>query len=102
MGNRIQKPLGLAFRRGGVLFSLAGCELAKTPVQVPAALRSLCHRKTSPAFAAINAQNKVVTPLVIQARRMGRSSLRHGARPRSSAGEQDFKPGILESARGVR
>jgi len=100
MGYRTQKSVGWLFIAAGVLFGLSGCEdSAKTPVQVrPAQIALPSQGQVLPSLP-INAQHKVLTPLVIQAPADGPEQLAAESQAAFNAGEQDFQAGHLGKAR---
>jgi membrane-bound lytic murein transglycosylase D len=100
MVNRIQKSAGWLFVATGVLFGLAGCEdSAKTPAQVRTPQIALPSQDQVPPSLPINAQHKVLTPLVIQTPADGPEQLAARSQAAFDAGEQDFQAGHLGKAR---
>jgi membrane-bound lytic murein transglycosylase D len=99
MGNRTQKSAVWLFIAAGVLFGLAGCEdSAKTPVQVRPAQIALPSQDQPQPSLPINAQHKVMTPLVLETPN-GPEQLAAQSQAAFDAGEQDFKAGHLGKAR---
>ncbi len=100
MVNRFQKSAGWLFVAAGVLFGLAGCEdSAKTPAQVRPPQIALPSQDQVQPSLPINAEHKVVTPLVIQAAADGPDQLAARSQAAFDAGEQDFQAGHLGKAR---
>jgi membrane-bound lytic murein transglycosylase D len=99
MGYRTQKSVGWVFLAVGFVFGLPGCEdSAKTPVQVrPPQIASPSPDLVLPPLP-INAQHKVLKPLVIQAPN-GPEQLAAQSQAAFDAGEQDFRAGHLGKAR---
>ena len=99
MAIRAQKSGFWLFAAAGVLFGLAGCEdSAKTAVQVRPPQISLLSTDQNLSLLPLNAQNKKLMPLVIQAPD-GALQLAAESQAAFDAGEQDFKAGHLGKAR---
>ncbi len=99
MGNRAQKSGFWLFAVAGVLFGLAGCEdSAKTPVQVRPAQIALSSQDQVLSSLPLNAQHKILIPLVVQAP-YGAERLAAESQAAFEAGEQDFQAGHLGKAR---
>ncbi len=99
MAIRAQKSGFCLAVAAGVLFGLSGCEdSAKTAVQVRPPQISLPSQDQNLSLLPLNAQNKKLMPLVIQAPD-GTLQLAAESQAAFDAGEQDFKAGHLGKAR---
>jgi membrane-bound lytic murein transglycosylase D len=99
MVNRAQKSVSFFCLAAVSMLGLAGCnDSAKAPVQARPAQIALPSQEQAPPPLPVNPQQKIVTPLAVQAP-SGADALAAASQAAFDAGETDFKAGHLVKAR---